>query len=340
MHSQDNDLMQAQQTFMDMLYGYQKTQLLHLAARLNLADHLVDRPRNVVELAKVCDVPLLLMERLLRGWESIKLIKNSDTYYRLTVLGEFLISTSENSLKDLAILNGAEYYRVWGNSFEALQEDTPPFEYNFGISFFDYLELNRLVRQRFYKSMAFRLQKEAQAIVSAYDFSPYNFVVDVGGGNGVLLSTILENNPHLNGIGMDIASLAEEFLAVTKFHNVSERCGFIEGDFFKEVTPGGDLYMLSYVIHDWGDEQAVEILKKCRQAFVSDGKLLLLEQLLPGEISGANPAINLDLFMLMLNRGRVRSEQEHKFLLAQAGFKLTNVISTASPRSIIEAIPV
>jgi SAM-dependent methyltransferase len=280
------------------------------------------------------------MERLLRAWESLKLIHKSGTKYNLTELGKFLVSDAENSLKDLCRLNGEEYYRTWGSSFEAIRKDTPAFEHTFGISFFDYLELNQRVRQRFHKSMALRLQKEAQAVVEAYDFSSHQLVVDVGGGNGALISAILKANPHLKGIVMDMASVADDFFVVTKQNKVSDRCGFREGDFFKEVTPGGDLYLLSYVIHDWADEQAIQILKNCRQAIAPNGKLLLLEQLLPSEINGANPAISLDLNMLILNPGRVRREQEHRALLAQAGFQLTGITLTASPRSILEAIPV
>jgi len=186
---------------------------------------------------------------------------------------------------------------------------------------------------------------QAAAIVSAYDFTRFQCVVDVGGGSGRLLAAMLRACPALTGVLFDLPHVAGEALALLARQNVAERCRIESGNFFHAVPGGGDAYLLKHVIHDWDDERATVILAACRRVMGADGTLLLCEHVLPerAEHGQAAGAFLLDLEMLaMTSGGSERTEGEFRRLLAAAGFHLERIVGTvypASPVSIIEARP-
>ena len=175
-------------------------------------------------------------------------------------------------------------------------------------------------------------------MAAAYDFSRCTTVVDVGGGAGAFLDGILEANPQLRGVVFDLPSVApaaEELLAAS---GVVDRCQVVGGDFFESVPGAGDVYILSWVIHDWDDERSVAILKNCRAAMADDAKLLVFEAVIPPG-DGPSFAKLYDLHMLVLSGGRERTESEFRALLAAADIELMRIIPTDVPRSLIEAAP-
>ena len=177
----------------------------------------------------------------------------------------------------------------------------------------------------------------APAVAEAYDFAPFKTVVDVGGGHGVLLSTILQAYPKVNGIVFDSPHVvvgAEE--AIHKA-SLTGRCRASGGDFFQSVPSGGDVYLMKHIIHDWPDDKATTILRNCR-GVKAGGKLLLVELVLkPGNEPDMGKIIDLE--MLVVASGKERTEAEYRALLAGAGWRLTRVLPTKSPTQIVEAVP-
>ncbi len=173
----------------------------------------------------------------------------------------------------------------------------------------------------------------------AYDFSDARKLVDVAGGIGGMISAILLENPQLEGILFDAPSViegAKEYLAEK---GLSERCETIAGDFFESVPDGGDIYTMRSIIHDWDDERSLKILNNIRKAIPENGKLLLVESVIPGE-NEPHFGKFLDLIMLTMTGGRERGEEEYRALLEKADFRLNRIIPTGSFISIVEAIPV
>jgi hypothetical protein len=176
-------------------------------------------------------------------------------------------------------------------------------------------------------------------VVPRYDFTDRRLIVDVGGGHGALLAAVLASAPQARGILFDLPAVADGAAERLRAMGVAQRCVTAGGSFFDAVPDGGDAYLLKTVIHDWADEQSIAILRNVRTAIAADGKLLLMELVLP-EGAPPHPGMLLDLEMLVQAGGRERTASEYGDLLSQAGFRLTRVIPTAGPMSIVEAVPV
>jgi SAM-dependent methyltransferase len=175
--------------------------------------------------------------------------------------------------------------------------------------------------------------------VPAYDFVGVQTVVDVGGGHGALVAAILQAHPGLRGVLYDLPEVVGEAQALSG-DDLAGRVRIESGDFFRSVPAGGDLYLLKLVIHDWGDDEAAAILANVRAVIPPDGRLLLVEHVLPEGGGGYHPAMFLDLNMLtVLGAGRERTRGEYDALLARSGFGPARVIPTRMPLSILEAVP-
>lgn len=178
-----------------------------------------------------------------------------------------------------------------------------------------------------------------EAIINNYDFSSFNTVVDVGGGQGSLITTILKANLKLKGILFDVPNVIEDAKPRLQGESFADRCTTIAGNFFKSVPSSGDAYLLKFIIHDWDDEKSLLILKNCHQAMSEDGKLLLFEQVItPGNNPSSSFGKLIDLNMLVMTGGCERTEGEYRSLLAAAGFKLTRIVPTSLPINVIEAV--
>jgi 16S rRNA G1207 methylase RsmC len=177
------------------------------------------------------------------------------------------------------------------------------------------------------------------AVVAAYDFSQFGKIVDVGGGNGALIISILRANPKISGILFDLPHVVEGAQKHIEAAGLTGRCEVVAGDFFESAPSGCDAYILKSVIHDWDDERAIRILKNCHRAMAENGKLLLIESVIP---PGNKPFVGklLDLNMLVMTGGCERTEAEYRALFTSAGFKLTNIVPTQPPFSfsVIEGV--
>ncbi len=180
---------------------------------------------------------------------------------------------------------------------------------------------------------------EVAAIMSSYDFSEFQNIIDIGGGQGSLITHILKANPKMKGIVFDLPQVIEDTKLHLQAEDIADRATALSGSFFETVPAGGDAYLLKHIIHDWDEEKATTILKNCHQAMEQHSKLLLFEIVIP---PGNEPSLGklLDLNMLFLTGGRELTAEEYRVLLQAAGFQLTQIIPTPSPISIIEAVKV
>jgi hypothetical protein len=315
--------------------GYLNTQLIYVATVLGIADALADGPRASDDLARAVDVQPVALHRVLRGLAAIGVLDEiGDSRLALTPSGALLRDGVPGSMRGAVLARGGLYYEVAAGLLDAVREGGSAFERFRGESFFGYLAAHPEESAVFQGSMAARSVHEAAAVVAIYDFSRFRRLIDVGGGQGILLAAILQAAPALHGTLLDRPDAVEQARRRLEAADVIGRWTLVDGDFFAAIPTGGDCYLLSRVIHDWDDEAARRILRRCHEAMPNDGTLLLVEAVLPERAADQPAAIRMDLHMLTLLGGRERTETEYRELLAAAGFTLERVMPTASPAGI------
>jgi len=242
-------------------------------------------------------------------------------------------------MRAMAIWNGEAAYRAWGAVQHTIITGQPALGHVLGMKMFDYLAQNHETGRVFDEAMTGLSVQVSQAVVAAYDFSGFKTIVDVAGGQGVLVAAILQAYPEMGGILFDMPSVVEGSRKQLEAVGIAGRSEVVAGDFFQFVPKGGDCYILSSVIHDWDDEQSLRILRHCRSAMDQGSRLLLVECIVP---DSPEPVFSklLDLQMLVMTGGRERTEHQFKDLLATAKFRLTSIIPTAVPECIVEALAV
>jgi O-methyltransferase/methyltransferase family protein len=325
-----------------MMTGCWISQALYVAAKLGIADLLQEGPQSCTRLAEATQTHPRALYRVLRVLANVGVfVEDEAECFRMTPLAEPLCTDAPGSLRAFAIMLGApEHWRAWEGMLHSVSTGQPAFDHVFGVPLFQYFPAHPEAAQLFNDAMTSRSGQENAAIVAAYDFAAAHTVVDVGGGQGTLLASILHAHPKARGVLFDLPHVIAPARTRMESTGQAARWEFMAGDFFTAVPVGGDLYLLKKVIHDWDDERAQRILTNCRTAMSNTGRLLLMEPLIP---PGNEPSFNklLDLLMLVWNAGgRERTEREHQTLLASAGFHLSRVIPTRSGISIIEAVPV
>ena len=323
--------------FMRLVDGFVTTQLLYVAATLDVGRHLAEGPMSGPELADALGVDRVALTRVLRGLAAEGLLDEDDRgRFALTPLGSCL-----SSLRGATIARGALYYQAAAGLLATARDGKTAFEHVHGARFFDHLQRHRDQYDVFQQSMAGRAMHEARDVVAAYDFSGLRRLVDVGGGPAVLLAEILRAVPALAGVLMDRETVLPRAREHLDFSGVGDRAACVPGDFFASVPAGGDAYVLSRVLHDWDDRDVMRILATCRLAMEPRARLLIIEAILPVRASDAPAVIRMDLLMLILLGARERTETEFRDLLRAAGFTVQRVIraEALSGLHIIEAVP-
>ena len=315
-----------------MAYGYWVTQALRAAALLGVADQLAPGPQTVAALAAATGAVPRHLYRLLRALAGLGVFaETAEGRFMLTPLAEPLRSDVAGSVRWLLILIGdPEQYRSWEALVHSVTTGECAFDHVFGASLFDYLALHPEAAATFDRAMTGVIAEAARAIVAAYDVSGFAHIVDVGGGVGTLLAALLQANPAARGTLLDLPHVTEQAHGFLQAAGVHRRVDVVAGDFFQAVPAGGDLYLLGSILHDWEDEQALAILRRCRQAMAPGTRLLLVVLVVP---SGNTPSLSklLDLHMMLITGGCERTEAEHRALLTQSGFELLRVIPSGHP---------
>jgi hypothetical protein len=322
--------------------GFWISQAIAVVADLGIADHLKHGAKTCAELAQIVGAHPEALYRLLRGTASVGVFAEDDPgRFVLTPLAALLLTDVPQSWRAAAILNGAVWaWQPWGALAYSVKTGQPAFDHVFGADFDSYLARHGEAGEVFQAFMNVATAEEAMAVTPVYDFSGLTTVVDVGGGRGALLAAILKANPGLRGILFDAPHVITGAPPTLEAEGVADRCELVGGDFFAALPPGGDAYLLKWILVSWDDEQAVTILRNCRRALSARGKLLVIERIIP---PGNEPFFGklADLNLLVMYKGRHRTEAEYRKLFTRAGFELSRIIPTESPTefSVIEGLP-
>ncbi len=324
-----------------LVMGACVSQAISVIARLGVADVLAHGPLGVAEIARRVGAHGSTLYRVLRALDDVGVVAELENrHFALTPLGEVLRSDVPGSLREWTEMIGMPFHRhPWTDLYETVRTGEPAFDRVHGTQFFDYMAKHPEDAAVFNAAMNSATMNVTVSIIGAYDFTRFSTIVDVGGGRGGLLAAILSANPHLQGVLFDAPTVVTGVETALSGAGVTNRCRVVSGNFFDSVPEGGDAYLLSNVIHDWDDDQAVEILSRCRAAMADTACLLLAELVLP---EGRQPSMGkmLDVQMLViLTGGRQRTETEYRTLLDRAGFRLTRIVPSSGIISIVEAIP-
>jgi O-methyltransferase domain len=313
---------------------------ISVAAKLRVADHLADGPKTLADLAANTKTHAPSLYRLLRSLAAAGVFsQEADGRFALTPMGEYLRTGVKGSLRGMADFFGSDWsWRAWGHMLETVQTGHTAFDSVFGEPVFDYLGKHPDESAILNEGMTGFTSNIAPAVAEAYNFAAFKTVVDVGGGHGVLLSTILQSYAGVNGIVFDSPHVVVGAEDAIQKAGLTGRCRAVGGDFFQSVPAGGDAYLMKHIIHDWPDDRATTILRNCRKGVNPGGKLILVELVIaPGNAADLGKVIDLE--MLVIASGQERTEVEYRQLLAGAGWRLTRVLPTKSPAQIVEAEP-
>jgi hypothetical protein len=316
------DVEPASAGLLPLIYGYQVSQAIHVAAALGIADQLADGPRAVGDLASATATHADTLRRLLRALAAVEVLREEpDGTFGLTALGEELRGPAGL----IAAFIGRPYHwTAWGQLLHSVRTGDNAFRAVHGVDVWEYRAQDPEEAAIFDAAMTGLSRRVNAAVVAAHDFSRYGVIVDVGGGHGALLAGILASHPGVRGVLFDQPAVVAG----------ADGDGFeIVGDsFFESVPEGADAYLLKSVVHDWEDEPAIEILRTCRRAARAGTALLLVEREL------AVPATKFsDLNMLVGPGGRERAFEEYAALLAAAEYELVGETPTAVGVSVFEA---
>ncbi len=322
-----------------MATGYWVSQAIYVAAKLGIADLLKDGPQSCVALATATGADAASLFRLMRALASVGVFSHvRRDCFALSRLAESLQTHTPGSLRAMVMTIGEIHYHACGSLLYSVQTGAPAFNNVFGTSLFDYLQQNADAADTFNQGMTNLSSMLAYAVLMAYDFTGIFSIVDIGGGEGKLLRKILELNPEMRGTVLDMPAPIETANQELSDDTCGRRCSYIAGDFFESVPPGADAYLLCGVVHDWDDNRVITILRNCRRAMTKNGRLLLVDMVVPDTDSKSFSKV-LDLNMLVMTGGRERTQAEFCGLLDASDYRLTRIVPTMAPQSVIEAVP-
>jgi SAM-dependent methyltransferase len=331
------DLAAAQ--LLQMIKGYWVSQIVGTLAQLEIADQLAQGPLDCDVLANGIGCEPKATYRLLRASANVGLVSAlPDGRFGLTPLGELLRSNLPGSMRDSAIAFTAPgHWLPWGRLAEAVRHGERQTVAALGQELFDYYATNPCEGSAFTGTMANHSDPIAEELAQTLDTSAVTHVVDIGGASGTIIGALLEANAALLGTILERADVVPRAEAALAERGLSSRCRVIEGDFFKSV-PEADLFILKYIVHDWDDQQSVKLLSNCARALRPNGRVILIEWVMPEHGKPSAAALS-DLNMLVLLPGRERTAGEFAELFRASGLQLDRISGIASSMHMIEASP-
>jgi hypothetical protein len=324
-----------------LINGYQITQAIYAAVQLGVADHLRDGPRDSDELAALAGAHPRALYRLLRALAAAGVLhEHGERKFSLTPIGECLRSDSSTPVGPWAALVGRTYmWGAWGHLLHSIRTGHNAFADLNGASVWQYRSEHAEEGTIFDQAMTALSKGTIEAIMNAYDFSKFRLVADIGGGQGRTIAGILAANPSLRGILFDQPHVVEKAAPILEAAGVENRCDIVAGNFFEWIPAGADVYTLRVILHDWEDDEATTILKRCRQAMDRASRILIIERVIAPPNEGLAGKLS-DLNMLVSPGGRERSLEEFSDLCKAAGLALTSVTQVGPSLSVIEALTV
>ena len=330
-----------QQVMLQLISGFWISRAIYVVAKLGIPDLLVSSPKTSQELANATGTHAKSLQRIMRALLSVGVFaEGPNRSFALNPISETLRTNVPGSVRWFAISElGEEHYPAWGELMHSVKTGGIAFDKAFGMDIWEFFRVHPENAELFNNSMSTMTAMANEEILKNYDFSSIERIVDVGGGHGGLITSILKANPGMRGILFDAESVVSGAREKLDAAGLAQRCETVAGNFFKSVPEGGDAYIMKWIIHDWDDERSKTILKNCRRVINSKGRLLIVDVVIP-ESNEPHFGKFIDLNMLVMTGGLERTEREFRQLLDESGFKLTRVVPTQTPFSIIESVPV
>jgi SAM-dependent methyltransferase len=312
----------ARRRMLGVLAGSWLAQGCYALARLGIADAIGDGVADVADVARATGVDPVALRRLLRALALAGLLKQPEPgRFALTSSSMLLRSDVNGSVHANALMQGDEVFRSFSEITHTLVTGEPAFQKVYGTPFYRYLEDHPRAAAAFYQSMG---AESAPAGLAGCEFSDGDTVVDVGGGNGVVLEELLSAHPRITGVLVDLPEAVRA--ARARLEPFASRVSFVEADFFADELPAGaDAYVLCRVLHNWRDENAAGLLSRVRRAMAPGARLIVAEEFLPEDGAGGAGAGLVDLLMLVTLEGRDRTADEYRALATSSGFRVTGV---------------
>jgi hypothetical protein len=329
----------AAQLVIQLATGHFVSSALQVVTRLGIPDHLALRPRTAAELAAETGVQEDALFRVLRALASVGVFDEVEPRrFALALPGQMLRADTPGGLRDTVLwISSPFHFRVYGELMHSVRTGQPAAEKVAGMPVFEHFARDQELSQIFNNAMTSFSDVVIPAALRAYDFSGIGLLVDVAGGHGAVLTSILKQHPDMRGILFDLEHVVAGASPRIEAAGVADRLQTRHGDFFKEVPAGGDAYIMKHILHDWDDARAILILRNIHTAMGDKrGRVILLESVVqPGNTPDFAKIIDLE--MLAMPGGRERTEEEFRTLFAQGGFELSRIVPTESPLSVIEA---
>ncbi|GAB3495059.1 methyltransferase [Nocardiopsis coralliicola] len=321
-----------------LLIGPWIAKAVSAAAEIGVPDGLADGPRTASELAAELNVHRGGLLRLLRMLAAVGLVEEDSGRFALTSAGALLTADHPASLRDLALLYDSPHFlAAWDGLVGQLRTGRQAFSAALGEDVYTFLA-SRPEEARSFSAGMRAGGNFAAALAEAHDFSGASRVVDVGGGDGVVLEAVLERNEHVIGVLLDRPQAMEHARERLLPYIAEGRCTLEEGDFLEGV-PAGDVHILSRVLHNWEDAEAGRILENCSAARQGmPGRVLIAERVLP---DGRHPWLSVayDLHMMVMTGGAERTTAEYETLLRTAGLTIASTAELPLEVSLLAAAP-
>ncbi len=308
---------------------------IHFFTKVPIADFLLDRAKSSQEIAERFQLEREALHKLLRLLCSFQILKEEEEdLFSLTAVGKYLCHSHPESLKDLLFWDETRWAPL-GKLEDTLKTGSEAFSLLYGEKYFDHLSKNPELQLAFDQHMRSVSQEENQILAKTLPLKDFAQVMDVGGGEGGLLAAILAKHPSMHAILFDLPETVDAANAALQ-KKFPGRITCLKGSFFEPIHAACDAVILKRVLHDWNDEQCVEILRQVKRTLPANGKLLIIEAVLKGRED--SPLIRLfDLFLLNVFGGKERTLADYQKLLVNAGFKFSELIETSSSMSILVA---
>lgn len=325
----------------DMMDAFRVAQGIAAIAELGVLDHLADGPQDSARLARTVGADVDALSRVLRMLDAVGVVRaetpnHGATQWHLTKIGACLLEGHPSAMKARAICLGRLAWRPWGRLAEIIRTGKTGFELEHREPFFAALERDDELSRRFGETMTSFSTFRAAAVAEAWAPREGETLLDVGGGHGILLGTLLASNPTCRGVLYDRKQVIEEHQRASQIPpEVLPRVDLVAGDLLESIPGGADVYLLSWILHDWDDTDAIALLQRCAAVLKPQGRVVVVEMLLP-DAPQPSPATFFDVEMLVQTGGRERTLAQYGELGQEAGLKLTRTIPTQSPFAVIE----
>jgi hypothetical protein len=335
--------MSPQELLLQTGLAYIASACLNTAVKLRIPDLIGSGAKDLNRLALESGSDPEYLCRILRVLEASSIVtRTTARSYSLTETGQLLRHGVAGSMADcIEWIADPLHLKLYSELKGSVEEGKTTFDQVYGEAFFNWLSKpeNQGEAEVFNNAMTSISEMCIPAFLEAYDFGSFKKIVDVGGGHGALLRSILHANAAARGVVAEMAAVVPATRRAIAEDHLAGRCEATECNFFESVPAGGDCYVMKHIVHDWADGAAVQLLKNIRKVISANGKLVLAEGLLD-DSADPHPGKLLDIEMMAFVGGKERTRAEFQQLLNSAGFVLERIIPTKSPLCLLEARPV